>query len=139
MPLVMAIPASDLCAVDCLRLGDGVHYLPCKEGLLCFDCRSCRYTPDAVDGIDNVVWLADSSLLDPISQVSATARSHTIASPLSPRASITRAQRVRSLMPVLGADCTSSGETFCGVNARWRLFKCGSPFKFCQICGVTDA
>ena len=41
-------------------------------------------------------------------------------------------------MPVLGADCTSSGETFCGVNARWRLFKCGLPVEFCHICEVTD-
>jgi hypothetical protein len=92
----MAIAASDLCAVDCLRLGDGVHYPYCKECLLCFDCRSCRYTPDAVDGIDNVVWLADSSLLEPISQVSATALSHNRAPAVTARIDNAGAARAKS-------------------------------------------
>ena len=60
-------------------------------------CASAMgYTPDAVDGIDNVVWLADSSLLDPI------------------------VARVRELMPRLGGQ---GSDVFCGVNARWRLFR----------------
>jgi len=52
------------------------------------------YTPDAVDGIDNVVWLADDSLLGPIYE------------------------RVQALLPQF-----LEGHQLCGVNARLRLFR----------------
>lgn len=52
------------------------------------------YTPDAVDGIDNVVWLADDALLSPIYE------------------------RVQNLLPP-----TLEGHQLCGVNARLRLFR----------------
>ena len=69
----MTILKFDIWAADCLRIGNGVRFIfiftpPCSY-ILC--CVACRYTPDAVDGIDNVVWLADSSLLDPIVEVGA--------------------------------------------------------------------
>jgi hypothetical protein len=67
----------------------------CAQLIAC--ASEMGYTPDAVDGIDNVVWLADASLLNPIHE------------------------RVQGLMPVLGIG--SSCEKFCGLNARWRLFK----------------
>ena len=68
---------TDTYAVDCLRVDNGVHtrtmlqlsrhsFPATPASLTC-----ARYTPDAVDGIDNVVWLADSSLLDPIVEVGA--------------------------------------------------------------------
>lgn len=69
----------------------------CDQLIAC--ASTMGYTPDAVDGIDNVVWLADASLLDPITE------------------------RVQQLMPVLGGRAGSASETFCGINARWRLFK----------------
>lgn len=52
------------------------------------------YTPDAVDGIDNVVWLADPALLGPLYQ------------------------RVQSLLPQ-----TLEGHALTGINARLRLFR----------------
>eukprot|EP01032_Pedospumella_encystans_P005830 gene5830-6963_t len=52
------------------------------------------YTPDAVDGIDNVVWLADESLLGPIYA------------------------RVQALLPPV-----LEGHELCGINARLRLFR----------------
>eukprot|EP00598_Pedospumella_elongata_P006924 CAMPEP_0184968578 /NCGR_PEP_ID=MMETSP1098-20130426/1596_1 /TAXON_ID=89044 /ORGANISM="Spumella elongata, Strain CCAP 955/1" /LENGTH=671 /DNA_ID=CAMNT_0027490221 /DNA_START=24 /DNA_END=2039 /DNA_ORIENTATION=- len=52
------------------------------------------YTPDAVDGIDNVVWLADESLLGPIYA------------------------RVQSLLPPV-----LEGHELRGINARLRLFR----------------
>jgi hypothetical protein len=62
---------TDTCAVNCLRVDNGVpeqcRSFPATAALL----TCARYTPDAVDGIDNVVWLADSSLLDPIMEVGA--------------------------------------------------------------------
>lgn len=52
------------------------------------------YSPDAVDGIDNIVWLADSSLVD------------------------TLFQRCCHLLPQ-----TLHGHSLVGINARWRLFR----------------
>jgi hypothetical protein len=52
------------------------------------------YAPDAVDGIDNVVWLADDSLLSPIYA------------------------RVRGLLPQM-----LEGHALGGLNARLRLFR----------------
>lgn len=52
------------------------------------------YTPDSVDGIDNVVWLADESLLGPLYA------------------------RVESLLPPV-----LEGHVLRGINARLRLFR----------------
>lgn len=67
---------SDIWAVDCLRIRNGVRSIPIITTVSFYRsrCLARRYTPDAVDGIDNVVWLADSSLLDPITDVSTTLR-----------------------------------------------------------------
>eukprot|EP00428_Durinskia_dybowskii_P083860 CAMPEP_0170442112 /NCGR_PEP_ID=MMETSP0117_2-20130122/47246_1 /TAXON_ID=400756 /ORGANISM="Durinskia baltica, Strain CSIRO CS-38" /LENGTH=292 /DNA_ID=CAMNT_0010702683 /DNA_START=71 /DNA_END=946 /DNA_ORIENTATION=- len=61
-----------------------------------FLCAAERlgYTPDAVDGIDNVVWLADDSLLAPIYN------------------------RVKALLPQV-----LDGHVLMGINARLRLFR----------------
>ncbi len=43
------------------------HVLSPAECSQLIACASAMgYTPDAVDGIDNVVWLADASLLEPL-------------------------------------------------------------------------
>lgn len=52
------------------------------------------YTPDSVDGIDNVVWLGDVSLMAPLYE------------------------RVRTLLPPM-----LEGHVLMGVNARLRLFR----------------
>jgi hypothetical protein len=74
-----------------------LSHAECAQLIAC--ASTMGYTPDAVDGIDNVVWLADASLLQPITE------------------------RVQRLMPVLEGRTHGACETFCGVNARWRLFK----------------
>ena len=66
--------------------------LECKQFIVA--AERLGYTPDAVDGIDNVVWLADDSLLNPIYE------------------------RVQSLLPA-----TLEGHQLVGLNARLRLFR----------------
>ena len=56
--------------------------------------ESMKYTPDSVDGIDNVVWLADETILNVINT------------------------RVRSLLPAALGKYEVSG-----INARLRLFR----------------
>ena len=56
------------------------------------------------------------------------------------RAFVTFVQRVRALMPVMGgaAAAGSPRETFCGVNARWRLFKCVALLRNHSVACIID-
>lgn len=68
---------------------------PVECAQLMLAAEKIGYTPDAVDGIDNVVWLADDdSLVMPIFN------------------------RVRELLPSSIEGCQLAG-----INARWRLFR----------------
>jgi hypothetical protein len=54
------------------------------------------------------------------------------------RAFVTCVQRVRALMPVMGGAAGSPRETFCGVNARWRLFKCVALLRNHSVACIID-
>lgn len=66
--------------------------LECKQ--LITIAEKIGYIPDAVDGIDNIQWLADETLVNPIFE------------------------RCKKLIPE-----TINGKKLASINARWRLFR----------------